>query len=184
MNIAIWVVVVIVVLLIVWGIMTYNGLVRGLNKVEEAFSTMDVYLKKRWDLIPNLVEVVKAYAKHEKETIEKITTLRKNTYESMSIDKKINVNEELTQDLSKIMIISENYPDLKSSQNFIELSHELTEIEDEIANSRKYYNGTVRIFNNKVQMFPSNLVARIFGFHCANMFEANTDEKNNVKVDV
>lgn len=172
------------VVILIYVSITYNGLIKSNNLVKEAFSTMDVYLKKRWDLIPNLVEVVKAYAKHEKETIEKITTLRKNTYESMSIDKKINVNEELTQDLSKIMIISENYPDLKSSQNFIELSHELTEIEDEIANSRKYYNGTVRIFNNKVQMFPSNLVARIFGFHCANMFEANTDEKNNVKVDV
>ncbi len=172
------------VVILIYVLITYNGLIKSNNLVKEAFSTMDVYLKKRWDLIPNLVEVVKAYAKHEKETIEKITTLRKNTYESMSIDKKINVNEELTQDLSKIMIISENYPDLKSSQNFIELSHELTEIEDEIANSRKYYNGTVRIFNNKVQMFPSNLVARIFGFHCANMFEANTDEKNNVKVDV
>lgn len=172
------------VVILIYVSITYNGLIKSNNLVKEAFSTMDVYLKKRWDLIPNLVEVVKAYAKHEKETIEKITTLRKNTYESMSIDKKINVNEELTQDLSKIMIISENYPDLKSSQNFIELSHELTEIEDEIANSRKYYNGTVRIFNNKVQMFPSNLVARIFGFHCANMFEANTDEKNNVKVDL
>lgn len=172
------------VVILIYVLITYNGLIKSNNLVKEAFSTMDVYLKKRWDLIPNLVEVVKAYAKHEKETIEKITTLRKNTYESMSIDKKINVNEELTQDLSKIMIISENYPDLKSSQNFIELSHELTEIEDEIANSRKYYNGTVRIFNNKVQMFPSNLVARIFGFHCANMFEANTDEKNNVKVDL
>ena len=172
------------VVILIYVLITYNGLIKSNNLVKEAFSTMDVYLKKRWDLIPNLVEVVKAYAKHEKETIEKITTLRKNTYESMSIDKKINVNEELTQDLSKIMIISENYPDLKSSQNFIELSHELTEIEDEIANSRKYYNGTVRIFNNKVQMFPRNLVARIFEFHCANMFEANTDEKNNVKVDV
>ena len=172
------------VVILIYVLITYNGLIKSNNLVKEAFSTMDVYLKKRWDLIPNLVEVVKAYAKHEKETIEKITTLRKNTYESMSIEKKINVNEELTQDLSKIMIISENYPDLKSSRNFIELSHELTEIEDEIANSRKYYNGTVRIFNNKVQMFPSNLVARIFGFHCANMFEANTDEKNNVKVDV
>lgn len=82
------------------------------------------------------------------------------------------------------MAISENYPDLKASQNFIELSHDLTKIEDEIANSRKYYNGTVRILNNKIQMFPSNIVANLFGFHSANMFEANVDEKNNVKVDL
>lgn len=102
----------------------------------------------------------------------------------MSIDKKININEQLTQGLSRIMAISENYPDLKASQNFIELSRDLTKIEDGIANSRKYYNETVRIFNNKIQMFPSNIIANMFGFHSANMFEVNADEKNNVKVDL
>ncbi len=173
-----------VVIILLYVLITYNGLVKSNNFVKEAFSTMDVYLKKRWDLIPNLVEVVKGYAKHEKETIENITSLRTNAYESMSIDKKINVNEQLTQGLSRIMAISENYPDLKASQNFIELSRDLTKIEDEIANSRKYYNGTVRIFNNKIQMFPSNIIANMFGFHSANMFEANADEKNNVKVDL
>ena len=170
-----------VVIILLYVLITYNGLVKSNNFVKEAFSTMDVYLKKRWDLIPNLVEVVKGYAKHEKETIENITSLRTNAYESMSIDKKININEQLTQGLSRIMAISENYPDLKASQNFIELSRDLTKIEDEIANSRKYYNGTVRIFNNKIQMFPSNIIANMFGFHSANMFEANADEKNNVK---
>ena len=173
-----------IILLLLYVLVTYNGLVKSNNLVKEAFSTMDVYLKKRWDLIPNLVEVVKGYAKYEKETIEKITSLRTNIYESMSIDKKINVNEQLTQGLSRIMAISENYPDLKASQNFMELSHDLTKIEDEIANSRKYYNGTVRIFNNKTQMFPSNIIASIFGFHSATMFEANAEEKNNVKVDL
>lgn len=173
-----------VVIILLYVLITYNGLVKSNNFVKEAFSTMDVYLKKRWDLTPNLVEVVKGYAKHEKETIEKITSLRTNAYESMSIDKKININEQLTQDLSRLIAISENYPDLKASQNFSELSHDLTKIEDEIANSRKYYNGTVRIFNNKIQMFPSNIIANLFGFHSANMFEANADEKNNVKVDL
>mgnify|MGYP001623216268 CR=1 FL=1 len=173
-----------VVIILLYALITYNGLVKSNNFVKEAFSTMDVYLKKRWDLIPNLVEIVKEYAKHEKETIEGITSLRTNTYESMLIDQKINVNEQLTQELSRIMAISENYPDLKVSQNFIELSHDLTKIEDEIANSRKYYNGTVRIFNDKIQMFPSNIIANLFGFHSANMFEANADEKNNVKVDL
>ena len=175
---------IIILLLLLYVIVTYNGLVKSNNLVKEAFSTMDVYLKKRWDLIPNLVEVVKGYLKYEKDTIEEITTLRTNAYETMSTDKKINVNEQLTQGLSKIMAISENYPDLKASQNFIELSHNLTKIEDEIANSRKYYNGTVRIFNNKIQMFPSNIVAKLFGFHLANMFEVNADEKNNVKVEL
>ncbi len=173
-----------IIIILLYVLVTYNGLIKSNNFVKEAFSTMDVYLKKRWDLIPNLVEVVKGYAKHEKETIEKITDLRTNTYETMSADKKIDVNEQLTQGLSRIMAISENYPDLKASQSFIELSHNLTKIEDEIANSRKYYNGTVRIFNNKIQMFPSNIIANLFGFHSANMFEANTDEKDNVKVDL
>ena len=181
---AVYIIIGLIAIILIYVLITYNGLVKSNNFVKEAFSTMDVYLKKRWDLIPNLVEVVEAYAKHEQETIEKITTLRTNAYESMSIDKKINVNEQLTQGLSRIMAISENYPDLKASQNFSELSHDLTKIEDEIANSRKYYNGTVRIFNNKIQMFPSNIIANLFGFHSANMFEADTEEKNNVKVDL
>ena len=173
-----------IIIFLLYVLITYNGLIKSNNFVKEAFSTMDVYLKKRWDLIPNLVEIVKGYVKHEKETIERITSLRTNIYETMSTDKKINVNEQLTQGLSRIMAISEDYPDLKASQNFIELSHNLTKIEDEIANSRKYYNGTVRIFNNKIQMFPSNIIANMFGFHSANMFEANIDEKNNIKVDL
>lgn len=181
---ALYIIIVLVVIVLIYVIVTYNGLVKSNNFVKEAFSTMDVYLKKRWDLVPNLVEVVKEYAKHEKETIEKITALRTNSYETMSMDNKINVNEQLTQGLSKIIAISENYPELKASQNFIELSHDLTKIEDEIANSRKYYNGTVRIFNNKIQMFPSNIIANMFNFHSANMFEANAEERNNVKVDL
>ena len=181
---ALYIIIVLVVIVLIYVIVTYNGLVKSNNFVKEAFSTMDVYLKKRWDLVPNLVEVVKEYAKHEKETIEKITALRTNSYETMSIDNKINVNEQLTQGLSKIIAISENYPELKASQNFIELSHDLTKIEDEIANSRKYYNGTVRNYNNKVQMFPSNIVASIFGFKQENMFEASAEEKNNVKVEL
>lgn len=181
---ALYIIVGLVLIIFIYAFATYNSLVKSNNYVKEAFSTMDVYLKKRWDLIPNLVEIVKGYANHEKETIEKITELRASSYGSMSTDKKINVNEQLTQDLVKIMAISENYPDLKASQNFIELSRNLTKIEDEIANSRKYYNGSVRIFNNKIQMFPSNIVANVFGFHSANMFEANADERNNVKVDL
>lgn len=178
----IYIIIGIIVLLLIYVFVTYNNLIKLNNFVKEAFSTMDVYLKKRWDLIPNLVEVVKGYAKHEKGTIEQITSLRTNIYDSMTTDKKINVNEQISQELLKIMAIAENYPDLKASQNFMELSHDLTKIEDEIANSRKYYNGTVRIFNNKTQMFPSNIIANIFGFHPASMFEANADEKNNVKV--
>ena len=123
---ALYIIVGLVLIIFIYAFATYNSLVKSNNYVKEAFSTMDVYLKKRWDLIPNLVEIVKGYANHEKETIEKITELRASSYGSMSTDKKINVNEQLTQDLVKIMAISENYPDLKASQNFIELSRNLT----------------------------------------------------------
>ncbi len=174
----------VIVIILLYVLITYNKLIKCKNLVKEAFSTMDVYLKKRWDLVPNLVEIVKGYASYERDTIEKVTSLRANTYDSMSTDKKININEQLTEGLAKIIAVSENYPDLKASENFLELSHNLTQIEDEIANSRKYYNGTVRIFNNKIQMFPSNIIASIFGFHSAAMFEANAEEKNNVKVNL
>ena len=171
-------------IILVYGIITYNNLTKWKNLVKEAFSTMDIYLKKRWDLIPNLVEIVKGYAQHEKDVLEKITELRTNNYEEMSKDKKININEQITNNLSKIVAIAENYPELKSSENFSQLSKDLTKIEDEISNSRKYYNGTVRIYNNKIQMFPSSIIAKIFGFKESKMFEANIEEKNNIKVEI
>lgn len=172
------------VILVIYVLITYNDLIKMKNIVKEAFSTMDVYLKKRWDLVPNLVEIVKGYTEYEKETLNEITSLRTSNYENMEMKNKINVNEKLTEGISKIMLISEKYPELKASENFLELSRNLTELEDEIANSRKYYNGAVRIFNNKIQMFPSNIVAKIFNFKQANMFEAGTEEKRNVKVDI
>lgn len=169
-------------IVVLYALVQYNNFVKLNNSVKESFSTMDIYLKKRWDLIPNLVEVVKGYAKHEKDTFSEITELRTRSYDNMSIDKKIAINEQLTNSLSRIMAISENYTELKASENFNQLSKELTKIEDEIANSRKYYNGTVRMLNNKVQMFPSNLIASIFGFKEYKMFEINENEKDNVKV--
>ena len=179
-----YVVIAIIAIIVIYLTVQYNAFVKSNNIVKEAFSTMDIYLKKRWDLIPNLVEVVKGYEKHEKETFNEITSLRTNSYDSMSMNKKINVNEQLTQGISKIMAISENYPELKASENFLQLSKDLTRIEDEIANSRKYYNGSVRTLNTKIQMFPSNIVAGMFGFKQASMFEANAEEKNNVKVEL
>lgn len=177
-----YVVIGIIVLLIIYTIIKYNAFVKANNNVEEAFSTMDVYLKKRWDLIPNLVEVVKGYAKHEKDTFNQVTSLRTGNYDGMSMNNKISVNEQITQVIAKIIAISENYPELKASDNFLKLSEDLTKIEDEIANSRKYYNGTVRELNNKIQMFPSNIVAVLFGFKLAKSFETNSEERNNVKV--
>ncbi|CDB31785.1 lemA family protein [Clostridium sp. CAG:575] len=183
-NMALYILIGIIFLLLVYFLVTYNSLVKSNNIVKEAFSTMDVYLKKRWDLIPNLVEIVKEYTKYEQSTLMQITNLRTDAYENMTMNKKININEQLTQEVSKIMLISENYPELKASENFLQLSRDLTYVEDEIANSRKYYNGSVRILNTKIQVFPSNIVARMFGFKPANMFIANAEEKNNVKVDL
>lgn len=174
----------IVILLVLSCLIIYNSLVKSRNLVKEAFSTMDVYLKKRWDLVPNLVEVVKGYTSYENNTLTKITELRANAYNDLTMDKKININEQLTNAISSIIAVSENYPELKASENFLNLSKSLTKIEDDIANSRKYYNGTVRIYNNKIQMFPSNIVASLFSFKEASMFEAGIEEKNNVKVDL
>ncbi len=177
-------IVLVIIFIIIYVFSTYNGLVKVNNIVKEAFSTMDVYLKKRWDLVPNLVETVKAYEKHENETFTKVASLRKEAYDNMSTNKKINVNEQLEEGISKIMAISENYPELKASEIFSKLSSELTKLEDEIANSRKYYNGAVRMLNNKVEMFPSNIVAKIFGFKQVSMFSAGAEEKNNMKVEL
>lgn len=178
-----WIIVaVIVVLLIIYLISTYNRFVRLRNSVREAFSTMDVYLKKRWDLIPNLVETVKGYAKHEKETLEDVIKLRNGAYDSMSPEEKIATNQELSRGIVKIMGLAESYPELKANTNFTDLSNQLTKVEEDIANARKYYNAVVRKYNDKIEMFPSNLVAKLFGFKLEKMFEIVEEERENVKV--
>lgn len=176
-------IIVIIVLIGLYIAGTYNGLVGANNVVKEAFSTMDVYLKKRWDLIPNLVETVKGYAKHEQETLSKVTAMRTDSYDKMSMNEKIEANKELNKGIASIMAVAENYPDLKANSNFMQLSAELTGVEEDIANSRKYYNGSARKFNDKVQMFPSNIVAGMFHFKTAEMFEVSAEERNNVKVE-
>ena len=150
--------------------------------VKEAFSTMDVYLKKRLDLIPNLVEVVKGYAKHEENTFKEITALRSNGYDNMSDDKKVKANKTITKDINKLMIVAENYPELKANANFQDLSRQLSQVEEDIANSRKYYNGVVEQYNNKVEMFPINILANLFGYKPKEMFENEERERENVKV--
>ena len=178
----IYIIIGIVVLLIIYIIALYNNFVQLNNKVDEAFSTMDVYLKKRWDLIPNIVETVKGYAKHEKETLEKVISLRNSAYENMSDEEKIKANEQLTSGINKIMALAEAYPDLKANENFKDLSNQLTKVEEDIANSRKYYNGVVRIYNDKVKMFPSNIFAGLFGYKAKKMFETAAAERENIKV--
>ena len=180
----IYILIAIIILIIVYTLTLYNSFVKLNNKVQEAFSTMDVYLKKRWDLIPNIVETVKGYAKHEKETLEEVINLRNSSYNKMSNEEKIKTNEQLSNSINRIMAIAESYPDLKASDNFKDLSKELTKVEEDIANSRKYYNGVVRIYNNKVQMFPSNILAKLFGYKTMTMFEAKETERENVKVEL
>ena len=178
----IYIVIAIIVLIIIYALTVYNSLVKLNNKVKEAFSTMDVYLKKRWDLIPNIVETVKGYASHEQETWKEIVALRNSAYDTMTDEEKIKTNTELSNGINKIMALAEAYPDLKANENFKDLSNQLAKVEEDIANSRKYYNGTVRIYNNKVEMFPSNIFAGLFGHKTKAMFEVSAAERENVKV--
>lgn len=175
-------VLIVLVVLVLYVLSTYNSLIRLSNNVKEAFSTMDVYLKKRWDLIPNIVETVKGYAKHEKETLAEVVELRNGAYDSMTDDEKVKANQKLSSSVTKIMALAEAYPELKANENFKELSKELSKVEEDIANSRKYYNGVVKNYNNKVLMFPGNIVASIFGFKEKSMFEVQETERENVKV--
>lgn len=180
----VYIIVAIIVLIILYLLSCYNSFVKLNNQVKEAFSTMDVYLKKRWDLIPNIVEVVKGYAKHEKDTLKEIVNLRNVSYDQMNDSTKVDVNNKISQELGKIMVIAENYPELKANDNFKDLSKQLLKVEDDIANARKYYNGAVRVYNNKIEMFPSNIVAKLFGYKSKTMFEANADERKNVKIEL
>lgn len=175
--------IVVIVLLLAFVIGSYNRLVRGKITVDEAFATMDVYLKKRFDLIPNLVETVKGYAKHEESTLAEIVGLRNQNYESMSEEEKIQSGAAMSKMVPQIMALAEQYPDLKANQNFLDLSRQLSQIEDDISSSRRYYNGAVKQYNFTVQMFPGSLIASLFHFETKRMFEVeNTAERQNVQV--
>ena len=181
---AVWIILAIVAVLVIFVWVTYNGLVTAKVRVDEAWSDIKVQLKRRLDLIPNLVETVKGYAKHEKDTLKEVVELRNSIYDKMSDEEKIKTNEQLSSGINKIMALAEAYPDLKANENFKDLSKQLTKVEDDIANSRKYYNGVVRIYNNKVEMFPSNIFAGLFGYKSKAMFEASANERENVKVEL
>lgn len=179
---AIIIIIVLAIVIAIWMIGEYNTLVSLRNKVEEAFATMDVYLKKRFDLIPNVLETVKGYAKYESETLEKVVKLRGDSYNSMSTEEKVETNNELSREIGKLLAVAENYPDLKANTNYNELISQLKSVEEDIANARKYYNAVVKQMNNKVQMFPSNIVANMFKFNTYSMFNASEEERQNVKV--
>ena len=178
---------VIVLIILILGIYTgatYNSLINLRNTVEEAFATMDVYLKKRLDLIPNIVESVKGYAKHEAQTLQNVISARNGNYNSMSAEQKMQANSELSRSLAGFNILAEQYPDLKANQNFLDLNNQLQRTEEDIANARKYYNAVVKGYNNKIEMFPSSIIAKLFKFGKKQMFAIeNEAEKQAVKVD-
>lgn len=167
---------------VLWGIAVFNGLVRLKNRVDEAWSDIDVQLKRRYDLIPNLVNTVKGYAAHEKELFEKVTEARSRAMSAGSGQGKAEAENMLSNTLKSLFAVAENYPDLKANQNFLELQRELTDTEDKIQASRRFYNGNVRDFNTKIEIFPNNIFAGILNFTKREFFEAGEGEKEPVEV--
>ena len=178
-----WMILIIVLVLIVlWVISVYNSLIALRNRVKDQWAQIDVQLKRRFDLIPNLVETVKGYTKHESETLEAVIKAR-NTYVSATLpEDQMKADGELTQAISKLFALTESYPDLKANTNFQALQQELTETESKIAAARQFYNDTVMVYNNKVSMVPSNIIASLFKFNKEAFFEANETERQNVQV--
>ena len=180
----IWIILGIVVVLIIAVIGMYNSLVQSKIKVDNAWSQIDVQLQRRFDLIPNFVETVKGYMTHEKETFEKIASLRTSWANANSVSEKAELDNQLSTTLKTIMAVSENYPELKANQNFSELSEEIRNTENKISFSRQFYNDTVTMYNTKLQVFPSNIIAGMFNFKARDLFKAESDEaRRNVKVD-
>ena len=175
---------IVVALLVIWVISVYNGLVKSKLKVDNAWSQIDVQLQRRYDLIHNFVETVKGYMTHESETFEKIAQLRTSWANSSSVGEKAKLDGELSGALKTIMAVSENYPELKANTNFSELSEELRNTENKISFSRQFYNDSVTMYNTKLELFPSNIIAGMFNFKARELFEAENDEaRKNVKVD-
>ncbi len=169
--------------IVIYVIATYNRLVNKRTMAEESFSGIDVQLKRRYDLIPNLVETVKGYAKHESGILEKVTEWRARAQGASNTDERLKAEAGLTTALANVFAVAENYPELRANTNFIELQTQLAEIEEQLQLSRRYYNGTVRDLNMLIDMFPSNLIARQFGFEKKIFFEVeNEAERAPVKV--
>jgi len=171
MSNIIWVILGIAFLLILFVIMVYNGLIKLRVRCEEAWSDIDIQLKRRHNLIPNLVNTVKGYAGHEKGVLENVTKARTQAMGAGTMQDKAKAENMLSQTLKSLFAVAENYPDLKANQNFLELQRELTDTEDKISYSRRFYNTNVRDLNIKVQTFPSNIIANMFSFKKKDMFE-------------
>ena len=174
---------VIVLVVLLSFVMVYNGLIGARNKVKNAWSQIDVHLMRRADLIPNLVETVKGYAKHENTTFENVTKARSNVVNAQSVKESQVANDQLTGVLKSLFAVAENYPELKANTNFQELQSQLAQSEDKIAYSRQFYNDTVMMYNNKCEMFPSNIIANIFNFNEAEFFESEESARSVPKVE-
>ena len=174
--------VILLLALLLWAVTIYNGLIRLKNRVDEAWSDIDVQLKRRYNLIPNLVNTVKGYAAHEKEVFEKVTEARSRAMSANSTEDKAQAENMLSNTLKSLFAVAESYPDLKANQDFLELQRELTDTEDKIQAARRFYNGNVRDFNIKIEIFPNNLFAGILNFTKRQFFEAAGAEKEAVIV--
>ena len=172
----------VVLIIIIWAICTHNKIVRMKSQIEDAFANIDVYLKKRFDLIPNLVETVKGYAKQENEIFTKVTELRAAAMKANTVQEKVEANNQLSRAILRFYKVTENYPNLKANANFMDLQNQLRNIEIELAQSRKYFNATTREYNTYVQAIPACFIAK--SMKCAPLpyFEANEEERQNVKV--
>ncbi len=179
---SIWIVAGVVSLIAIYLLTIYNGLVSAKVKISEAFSHIDVQLKRRVDLIPNLIESVKGYVKHEKEVLEKVTAARTSLMQAKSPHEKAKSDNMLTDTLKSLFAVAENYPTLKANENFIKLQDELSDTENKIAYSRQFYNSTVMDFNTKIQIFPNMIVASLLAFKAAEFFQIEEDEKKPIKV--
>ena len=179
-----WIALAILIVVVLFIIATYNGLVASRQKVKNAWSQIDVQLQRRFDLIPYFVETVKGYMNHEKETFKKIAALRTSWANATTVDEKAELNNQLSGTLKTIMAVSENYPELKANQNFLDLQEELRNTENKISFSRQFYNDSVTMYNTKLELFPSNIIANMFHFTAEPLFAAESEEaKKNVKVD-
>ena len=179
-----WIAILIIALLVLAVIGMYNSLVKLRLKVRNSWSQIDVQLQRRFDLIPNLIETVKGYMKHEADVLSKVSELRSSWANATSVGEKAQLDNQLSATLKTIMAVSENYPDLKASQNFSELQQELQNTENKISFSRQFYNDSVTMYNTKLEVFPSNIIANWFKFSPETLFAAESDEaRKNVKVD-
>ena len=179
-----WIALIIIILLVILVVSMYNTLVRLRQKVKNSWSQIDVQLQRRFDLIPNLVETVKGYMTHENDVLTKVAELRTSWANAGTVAEKANLDNQLSGALKTIMAVSESYPDLKANQNFSELQQELQNTENKISFSRQFYNDSVTMYNTKLEVFPSNIIASMFGFKPEEFFKVESEEaRKNVKVD-